>query len=222
MARRASDDPWQVELRARLAQEIDQRLGPFERSHLDAFVAVPREHFVRPADRTSAHLDRPLPLDDAGRSTISAPHAYLLSFRLLDLRPGDRVVELGSGTGYGAALAAAIVGPRGSVRTFEIDADLAATAKRLLADLPNVHVFCADAVESPMLWGDASRITCTFAVAEIPSEWLDALPEGGVLVAPRGDRHGNQRLVRVERKGGNLVESEHGAVRYVPNRSPQR
>ena len=82
---------------------------------------MPRERFVRPGDVDRSTEDMPLPLDDEGLATVSAPHAYLLSFRLLGLAPGDALVELGSGTGYGAALASFIVGPHGRVLTIEID-----------------------------------------------------------------------------------------------------
>ena len=107
--------------RAGLARTIDAQLGPFDPLHLEALREVPRERFVRPGDQDRSAEDVPLPLDDEGLATISAPHAYLLSFRLLDLSPGDRLVELGSGSGYGAALGAYIVGPGGRVVTLEID-----------------------------------------------------------------------------------------------------
>src|SRR5262249_52605348 len=145
--------------------------------------------------------------------------AYLLSFRLLGLRPGDRLVELGSGSGYGAALAATIVGPAGWVRTIEIDPKLTAWAQASLHGLSNVSVIHGDAVKSAGSWDAPNRVVCTFAVREIPVAWVEALPEGAVLVAPVGPTSGDQRLVRVAREDGRLVTTEHGAVRYVPNRS---
>jgi protein-L-isoaspartate(D-aspartate) O-methyltransferase len=150
---------------------------------------------------------------------VSAPHAYLLSFRLLGLARGDRLVELGSGSGYGAALASEIIGPAGSVKTIEIDPTLCSWAKETLRDRANVEVKLGDAISSAPEWGDANRIVCTFALAKIPQAWLDALHEGAVLVAPVGGRERDQRLVRVTREGGQLVVTEHGAVRYVRNRS---
>lgn len=207
--------------RARLAETIDGQLGPFDPAHLRALVEVPRERFVRHDDAARAADDTPLPLDDVGLATISAPHAYLLSFRLLDLASGDRLVELGSGSGYGAALAAYIVGPRGSVITIEIDGRLAEWAALTLAQHSNVAVLHADAVTAIAAMADAEKIVVTFAVSAIPEMWLDAIPEGGCLVAPVGSRDRDQRLVRVRRTAGALVRTEHGAVRYVPNRSPR-
>jgi protein-L-isoaspartate(D-aspartate) O-methyltransferase len=207
---------------AALAARIDAQIGPFDPAHLAALAEVPRELFVRTDDLDRAYDDTPLPLDDEGLATISAPHAYLLSFRLLDLARGDRLVELGSGSGYGAALAAHIVGTEGSVVTIEIDPLLASWAERTLAPLSNVKVVEGDAVEVVSTMSDVAKMVVTFAVTEIPRAWMDALSEGGVLVAPVGARDRDQRLVRVRRVGSAFVRTEHGAVRYVPNRSAQR
>jgi protein-L-isoaspartate(D-aspartate) O-methyltransferase len=170
-------------------------------------------------DLPLANEDVPLPLDDSGLATISAPHAYLLSYRVLDLKQGDHLVELGSGSGYGAALASYIVGPHGSVLSFEIDPALALRASTLLSKVPNVRVVHLDAMRSTPAWGNARKITCTFAVGRIPDVWIGALPIGGALVAPVGDSE-QQRLVRVVRQGvEDVVATDHGGVRYVPNRS---
>jgi protein-L-isoaspartate(D-aspartate) O-methyltransferase len=202
-----------------LIDAVQKQLGPFDSSHLRALLEVPRERFVRADDVERSAEDTPLPLDDEGNATISAPHAYLLSFRLLELAPGDSLVELGSGSGYGSALAAFIVGQRGRVTSFEIDPALARWAERTLADQPNVTVVHGDAMTSAPRWGDAKKIVVTFAVESLPAQWLAAVPEGGRLVAPVGGRDRDQRLVLVRRAGGVIGESEHGAVRYVKNRS---
>lgn len=203
-----------------LVEAVQKQLGPFDPTHLRALLEVPRERFVRADDVERSAEDTPLPLDDEGHATISAPHAYLLSFRLLELSPGDALVELGAGSGYGAALAAFIVGPKGRVTTFEIDGGLARWAERSLAEQPNVTVVHGDAVASAPRWGDAKKVVVTFAVDALPDAWLDALPEGGRLVAPVG-REGDQTLVLVRRERGELTRSNHGAVRYVKNRSPR-
>src|SRR5262249_4615564 len=130
-----------------LIVEVDRRAGPFEARYLSAILDVPRERFVRPWDIAESTIDTPLLLDDAGLATISAPHAYLLSFKVLGLAPGDRVAELGTGSGYGAALAARIVGPSASVFSVEIDESLARRAGYLLGGYPNVSVASGDAGE---------------------------------------------------------------------------
>jgi protein-L-isoaspartate(D-aspartate) O-methyltransferase len=205
--------------RLTLADEVERQLGPFDPRFLDALLEVPRERFVRPADLVRSAEDIPLSLDDEGLATISAPHAYLLSFRLLRLKEGDHVAELGAGTGYGAALAAFVVGKSGHVTTFEIDPDLARRARQLLSDLPNVAVVEGDAVESAPRWEGAKKVVATFAVDTLPPAWVDNVPEGGALVAPVGKEGGDQHLWLAERRDGKVVLSKHGAVRYVKNRS---
>jgi protein-L-isoaspartate(D-aspartate) O-methyltransferase len=210
--------------RAVMVRDIEHQHGPFAPSHLRALVDVSRERFVRFADLARSSDDTPLPLDDDGQATISAPHAYVLSFRLLELGPGDSLLELGSGSGYGAALASTIVGGDGSVVTVEIDARLYDWASARLRDQPSVQVLHGDAVTAAanIVPGAAKKIVVTFAVERIPDTWLAMIPEGGRLVAPVGPRGGDQRLVLVQRVHGQLVTSDHGAVRYVQNRSPGR
>jgi protein-L-isoaspartate(D-aspartate) O-methyltransferase len=208
-----------METRARLAAQINETLGPFDPRHLEAFIEVPRERFVPPWAPDGADRDAPVPLDRSGLATMSAPHAYLLSYRLLGLSPGDSLVELGTGSGYGAALASAIVGPQGRVWSIEIDPQLALFARDVLSDRSNVTVQKGDAVESAEAWAGARKIVCTFAVKELPESWLGAVPAGGILVAPVGRFEADQKLVRVERIAGQLVGTKHEAVRYVSNRS---
>lgn len=205
--------------RRELAARIDRELGSFDPAHLRAVMEVPRERFVRPEYVSQAYEDTPLPLDDAGLSTISAPHAYCLSFRLLGLARGDHLLELGTGYGYGAALASHIVGTEGRVISVEIDRQLAEHARQLLADRANVIVRATDAVHATQLFRGANKISCTFAIEELPGTWLGSMDEGAVLVAPVGPTDQNQRLVRVERRDGELMLTDHGGVRYVPNRS---
>jgi protein-L-isoaspartate(D-aspartate) O-methyltransferase len=202
-----------------LVESVERDLGPFDPLHLDALLEVPREQFMRSDDLERSAEDIPLALDAHGLASISAPHAYLLSFRLLELERGDALVELGAGSGYGAALAAFVVGKGGRVVTFEIDPDLAARACERLSDQPTVRVLERDAMVSTPEWDGAKKVSVTFAVASLPGVWLDALPEGGRLVAPVGPRGADQRLILVTKRAGATHEADHGAVRYVSNRS---
>jgi protein-L-isoaspartate(D-aspartate) O-methyltransferase len=202
-----------------MVRGIEAELGPFAEAHLAAVREVPRETFVRPEDREQAELDMPLPLDDNHAATISAPHAYLLSYRLLDLQPGDRLLELGSGSGYGAALASEIVGPSGRVVTIEIDGVLAERARGLLADRANVRCLRGDARDAGPLVAESNKIVCAFALPDLPRDWTRALQPGATLVAPVGGAH-RQELVRVTCDAHHdLTTTRHGAVRYVPDRS---
>lgn len=203
--------------RISLVAEVDQRAGPFEPHLLSALLEVPRERFVLPEDIGESTVDVPLLLDDRGLATVSAPHAYLLTFQLLELKSGHRLAELGTGSGYGAALASRIVGPSGQVVSVEIDEQLVQRSSRLLQDLPNVRVLHGDASELLSAWSNFERVAVTFAVDDLAPVWLDALPVGGKLVAPIG-REQTQRLMLVERTPDSFRWVDHGPVRYVRNR----
>jgi protein-L-isoaspartate(D-aspartate) O-methyltransferase len=200
--------------------------------YAEALLVVPRERFVLPEEIAASADDAPSPLDPEGLATVSAPHAYLLSYGLLGLAEGDHLLELGSGTGYGAALASHIVGPPGRVTSIEIDPELHARAARLLAE-PDSH----GPAPVELLLGDARtlapervglaeasqplRVTITYALTAPPEALLARLPEGARLVAPVnvGDTcEGGQHLALWTRHGGALRRTEHGAVRYVAER----
>ncbi|GMV12217.1 MAG: cobalamin B12-binding domain-containing protein [Polyangiaceae bacterium] len=182
-----------------------------------ALLRVPRERFVLPENVGESADDRALSLGEDGGSTISALHAYAIAFRALGLASGDDFVDLGGGSGYGAALAAEVVGRTGSVLSLELDPALAEQARENLADYPQARVLAADA-HALNTWRGARRVYAGFALREMPSVWLDALGEGGVLVAPVGSGS-DQRLMRFERRGDGVVRQELGPVRYVPDRS---
>ena len=208
--------------RADMVAAIEKQLGPFDSAHLRALLEVPRESFVRPEDMARSAEDTPLPLDDEGLATISAPHAYLLSYRLLELAGGDSLLELGTGSGYVSALASYIVGAdEGQVVTVEIDEALSRWAARLLARYSNVRALHGDAMHAAEIGRGAQRVVVTFAVEKIPDAWLEMLGDGGKLVAPVGPSNQDQRLVRVVRKGRELTTTDHGAVRFVRNRSSE-
>jgi protein-L-isoaspartate(D-aspartate) O-methyltransferase len=219
-------------MREHLAFDLAHRFGPFHRRYLDAVLYVPRERFVLPEDIALSAEDVPVPLDANGFATVSAPHAYLLTFRLLGLEEGDHLLELGTGTGYGSALARYIVGPEGHVTTIEIDPLLHDRACRLLGansrgEADGVTLLLGDgrALASDVLAGafrDRARptkVAFTYAIAAPPGEIERLLPEGGCLVAPIGPVD-QQDLVRCERQGGIVSRVAHGSVRYVLERRP--
>ncbi len=197
---------------ARWQREARAALLPGDDAVSRAVHDVPRERFV-PLDAIGdAHRDVALALDDDGRATISAMHAYVAQLRALDVREGDAVVDLGGGSGYGAAIAARLVGPRGSVTTIEIDEALARRATEALAEHGNVRVIHGDAHDLAR-WRGASKVMVGFDVGELPGAWIDALAPGGRLVAPVGGE-----LVVADAKGRRSL----GPVRYVRDRSERR
>jgi protein-L-isoaspartate O-methyltransferase len=90
-----------------------------------------------------------------------------------------------------------------------------------LRDDSNVEIVVADAVESAGRWGNATKVAVTFAVESLPAAWLAALPDRGQLVAPVGAPDRDQRLALVTKRRGRIIETDHGSVRYVKNRSPR-
>ena len=204
--------------RRRVLLASDASAPPFT----DALTDVPREQFVPLEEQMSAHRDVALPLDESGRATISAMHAYAMTFRALDLKRGDSLVDLGGGTGYGAAVAAHL---GATVRTIEIDPILSASARAMLASAlspsaPAVEVVCGDAHDTA-LWRGATKVAVGFDVGEVPEAWLEALggsTEDALMVVPcRG------RLLRIEKTAsGAISRSDLGPVRYVGDRSASR
>ena len=190
-----------------------------------AFVDVPRERFVLPHDMAASALDQPLPLDPDSAATVSAPHAYLLTFALLDLAVGDRLLELGTGTGYGAALARHIVGVDGAVTSIEIDPALYARARRLVEGQVELVLGDGGALAGELSRARrATKIAFTYALPRDPEGALEALAPGGVLVAPVAAPRAlagaaPQEIVRFTRApGGAVVRTAHGGVLYVPER----
>lgn len=193
-----------------------------------ALLAVPRERFVLPEDIAASADDAPTPLDAAGLSTVSAPHAYVLTYHLIQLAEGDHLIELGTGTGYGAALASQIVGPRGAVTSIEIDATLHDRARRLLASpdargpapITLLHgdgrALAPEAMRRAAAQGRPVAAAVTYALPASPEDLLAALPEGGRLAAPVGTEE--QLLRRWTREQGALRETIQGPVRYVSER----
>ncbi|MBX3203000.1 MAG: radical SAM protein [Labilithrix sp.] len=175
---------------------------------------VPRERFVPLDVLAEAHHDRALALDGTGRATISAMHAYVTAFRALELAPGDDLVDLGGGTGYGAAVAASVVGERGTVTTIELDAALSGRAAVTLAGQDNVRVVAADAHDTAR-WRGARKVSVGFDVGRVPDAWIDALAPGGRLVAPVSGE-----LVVVDKlASGAVARRSLGRVVYVRDRS---
>lgn len=198
------------ERRQLMVQDQLRRRGIADERVLAAMAAVPRHQFVPPGGRRRAYEDRPLPI--GGGQTISQPLIVARMAEVLELDPGDVVLEVGTGSGYAAAVFAELAG---RVVTIEHDPDLAARAASALEAWAHVTV-----VEGDGGWGriaDApfDGIAVAAAAAEIPAPLLDQLADGGRLVMPVGPPN-HQRLLLVRRQGSEFVEQDLGAVRFVP------
>lgn len=179
---------------------------------LAAMGTVPRHVFVPEAERDAAYGDHALPI---GRGqTISQPYVVALMTQLLALRGGERVLEVGTGSGYQAAVLAQLAG---TVYSIEIDPTLAERARAALARLgaSNVHVRAGDGFFG---WPEAApfdAIIVTAATPRLPDSLRDQLREGGRVVLPLERADGEELAVGI-RRGAAMEWSWHGGVRFVP------
>lgn len=199
--------------REMVATQIEGR-GVSDARVLVAMRAVPREAFVAAGWRERAFDDSPLPI--AAGQTISQPYIVAVMAEALQLGGGERVLEIGSGSGYAAAVLGRLAG---EVHTVECIAELAAAATATLAaqGARNVHVHHAD---GSLGWPAAApydAIAVTAAGPEVPAALTAQLAAGGRLVMPVGAREGRQQLLRVTRApGGALHREALMDVRFVP------
>ena len=187
--------------------ELDERV-------MAAMAAVPREQFVLPAYRHLAYQNTPLPI--AAGQTISQPLIVALMTHLLDPQPEDVVLEVGTGSGYQAAVLAGLVS---RVYSVEIVEELATEAAGVLARLgyDNVSVRAGDGYAGWPEHAPFDGIIVTAAAEEIPPPLLQQLKPGGKLVIPVGEEHGYQELLLVEvGDNGQVRERSMLPVRFVP------
>lgn len=204
-----------------LVERVEQHIGPIAADYRAALLEVDRAEFVDDALRSQAYLDAPIPLSTPygqHAATVSAPHMYVLGFSALKLGAGDRLLELGSGSGYGAALASHVVGPRGFVTTVEVDPHLAGRAFDITARLGNVDVVHGDGLAAGGLLATHNKCWLTFAVDEVPTNLIEHLKEDAILVAPVGPPEA-QHLMRYERRKGYVVADDLGLVLFVGARA---
>jgi protein-L-isoaspartate(D-aspartate) O-methyltransferase len=179
---------------------------------LAAFAAVPRELFVSDEQRDLAYADSPLPIGHG--QTISQPYVVALTAQALQLRGDERVLEIGSGSGYAAAILGALAR---EVITIERIAELAAAAAANLrrAKITNVTVHVGDGTLGWAQGAPYDAIAVAASAPMPPPALLEQLAIGGRLVLPYG-RYDDQRLAKITREAERFVETDLGAVRFVP------
>jgi protein-L-isoaspartate(D-aspartate) O-methyltransferase len=181
---------------------------------LHAMRTVPRELFVAESQQDQAYDDGPLPI--GGGQTISQPYVVALMTEAVEPKPGDRALEVGTGSGYAAAVLATIVS---HVYTIERLGGLAKTASQRLASLGyhNVHVREGDGTLGWPEHAPYDAIIVTAGGPRVPPALLEQLAIGGRLIMPVGSAHRFQHLVRVTRPGTDKYEYEDlEDVAFVP------
>lgn len=180
---------------------------------LKAFLTVPRELFVDHSYRDQSYADHPLPI--GYEQTISQPTTVMLMLQLLELLPGKRVLEIGTGSGYNAALLAEI---SGLVFTVERHKQLVKIAKEnlKLAGYEDVIVVNGDGKQGYASEGPYDRIMVTAAAHQVPQKLKDQLSIGGLLVAPIGATYRCEMLTVRKFSSDNFQTSYHGLFSFVP------
>jgi protein-L-isoaspartate(D-aspartate) O-methyltransferase len=183
---------------------------------LRAFELVPREFFVPPQYREFAYADSALPVKNG--QTISQPSVIAEMLRLADLEEGHRVLEVGTGTGYTAALTYEIV--RAPVVSIEYDPELCVEARERLRALgyDEITVVCGDGGEGYPPAAPYDRIILHAAVSQIPPPLVWQLRDGGIVVAPVGSVHGQWLEKWVKRGSGLVLVERTMPVVFVPLR----
>lgn len=197
--------------RVRMVETQIMRRGVADSAVLEALRTVPRHRFVPERYRAAAYADEPLPIGEG--QTISQPYIVAYMTEVLELRPHDRVLEIGTGSGYQAAVLAEIVD---SVFTIEIVEPLAERAESTLTELgyTNVYVRCGDGYRGWPEHAPFDAIIVTAAPDHVPQPLVDQLALNGRLVIPVGEF--SQELLVVRRTADGVITDTTLAVRFVP------
>ncbi len=204
-----------VEARRRMVQRLRQGGILHDDRVASAMEAVPRHRFVPEDYEEAAYMDEPLAI---GRGqTISAPHMVAMMLEILDLRPGHRLLEVGTGSGYHAALAAVLVSPGGEVITLERIPELAARARGnlLRAGVEGVRVVEGDGSKGLPSEAPFDRILVTAAPPSVPPPLVEQLALGGRLVLPVGNPFA-QDLLLIRKDEMGVHRTDLGGCAFVP------
>lgn len=195
-----------------MLREHLRRRGIYDRGVLQAIQDTPRERFVAPDLQAQAYADTALGIDCG--QTITQPYLVALMTEALNLTGSERVLEIGTGSGYQTAILSALAA---RVVSIERHAELSAQAGRRLAELgcSNVRLIVGDGTKGCPDEAPYDRILVTAAAEACPPALLDQLAEGGVLVIPVGSL-GEHELTRWEKRAGKLDRQSLGLCRFVP------
>jgi protein-L-isoaspartate(D-aspartate) O-methyltransferase len=190
-----------------------RRRGISDQAVLRAMDEVPREVFVRRGDQGDAYRDSALGI--ACGQTISQPFVVAYMTEQLQVGKDHRVLEIGTGSGYQAAILSRLCKHVLTIERYRTLADSARDRLEILGYY-NIEVMFGDGFDIPAGAGDFDRIIVTAAMEQIPESLLQRLEPGGILIAPVGPHQGTQTLVRVRRTDSGFERKELVEVRFVP------
>lgn len=200
-------------LRKQLVLELSQK-GIQNKQVLEAIMAVPRHLFLDKAFEEWAYKDNAFPIDCD--QTISQPYTVAFQTSLLDLQPKDKVLEIGTGSGYQACV---LLEMGVKVYTIERHKTLYDKTEKLLTKIgyKSIRTFFGDGYLGLPRFAPFDKILITAAVPEIPSTLIDQLKPGGILVIPLDDHKQSQTMMRVYKlHDGSLKKDSFGQFRFVP------
>lgn len=206
------DDEWSA-LRERMVHAVEREAGPRDPRILDAFRRIPRHLFVPDFARSSAYDDRALPIGD--RQTISQPSMIAMMLDALECEPSSRVLEVGAGSGYAAALLSCLAA---RVDAVEIRPALAAAARATLASLgiDNVLIHVADGSKGLPEHAPFDRILVSAAPRSVPAALLEQLAPGGRIAIPVGEAYRQVLLVGERQADGRTTFRRDVPCVFVP------
>lgn len=205
-------DPWQRQRDEMVRTQLVSR-GISSPAVLDAFRKVPRHRFVPETYQRWAYADQPLLIGEG--QTISQPYIVAYMTEVLNLAPGEKVLEIGTGSGYQAAILAET-----GVQVFsvELNAILASRAKSVLRELgyQKIHLKTGDGYQGWPEHAPYNAILVTCSPTQIPAPLKEQLAEGGRMIIPVGEEDAVQNLIFLEKQNGKLRQKNVLPVRFVP------
>ncbi len=190
-----------------------RRRGITDQAVLRAMDEVPREHFVAPETADSAYADQALPI--ACGQTISQPYVVAYMTERLGIHPEHRVLEVGTGSGYQAAVLSRLAREVVSIERYRTLAEVARIRFTTLG-YDNVEVVVGDGLAGVPSRAPFDRIIVTAAAEQVPKALIEQLAEGGVMVLPLGSHAGSQVLVKLTKNKDRIAREDLIPVRFVP------
>ncbi len=180
---------------------------------ISTFFKVSRWEFVPEELKKFTTSDEPIPIGYG--QTMSAPHMVAIMLELLDIKEGENILEIGTGSGWNTALMAELTGPEGSITTIEYVKDLHEQAKKNLEEFFNVECIKGDGKEGYSKNAPYDKIIVTCAAKEIPKALEEQLADGGLIVIPIGSVI-MQELIKGTKKGKWIEKENCGLCKFVP------
>ena len=179
---------------------------------LKAIEKVDRKLFVPKEFRSQAYEDHPIEVGFG--ATISQPYTVAFMLQALELKEGDKILEVGTASGWNSALISLIVGKKGKVFTTEIIPELVKSAKEKLKNFKNIKIILTDGSEGLVKYAPFDKIIVTAACPEVPKALISQLKQNGILIAPIGSLT-NQEMIKIT-KAKQIIKENLGEFMFVP------